>query len=239
MLCTFVLVCVAIAVANIRRSGTGRRFLAVRANERAAAAAGVSVMRTKLLAFAIASAIAGIAGVLTGYQARQVSSANWVFLASLTVLAFAYLGGVTAISGAIVGGLLAPNGVVTIWANTHLHDAIDADLTYILGGVALIVTAILNPSGIAPTFQPMVQRLGRFVRSADLRAWTAAVRHVGPGAVLAGTPVSVLMWTKAEEWRNWFLVLVPALALAIRSVAIRLAGSRVLGSATHRIGRMR
>ena len=43
-----------LVVANIRRTGTGRRFLAVRANERAAAAAGINVARTKLLAFGIA-----------------------------------------------------------------------------------------------------------------------------------------------------------------------------------------
>lgn len=225
--CLLVLVCVAVAVANIRRSGTGRRFLAVRANERAAAAAGVSVLRTKLLAFAIASAIAGIAGVMTGYQARLVSSANWVFLSSLMVLAFAYLGGVTSINGAIVGGMLFPNGVVTIWANTHLHDAISADLTYILGGVALIGTAILNPSGIAPRFQPMVQRLGRFVRTAGVGDWGTAVRNAAPGAVLAGLPVIVLLWTKAEEWRNWFLLLVPASALVIRSVVAGVVGSRL------------
>jgi branched-chain amino acid transport system permease protein len=227
--CILVLVVIAIGVANIRRSGTGRRFLAVRSNERAAAAAGISIVRTKMLAFAIASAIAGIAGVLAGYQARQVSSANWVFLFSLTVLAFAYLGGVTSINGAIVGGMLFPNGVVTIWANRHLDNAIDADLTYLLGGLALIVTAILNPMGIAPKFQPVFQRFGRFIRNAGIHDWTNAVRRVAPGAVLASTPVIALLWTKAEEWRNWFLLLVPALSLVIRSTVTKLA-SRITGS---------
>ncbi len=222
--CTLVLILVALAVANIRRSGTGRRFLAVRANERAAAAAGISIMRTKMLAFAIASAIAGLAGVLTGYQARQVSSANWVFFFSLTVLAFGYLGGVTSINGAIVGGLLFPNGVVTIWANTHLKDAIDAELTYILGGVALIVTAALNPQGIAPRFQPVVRRLGSFIRSAGVHDWINAMRRVAPRTILAAIPVIALLWNKAEEWRNWFLLLVPVVSLAIGSIGEKLAG---------------
>ena len=61
----------AFGVANLRRNGTGRRFLAVRANERAAAAAGVNVSRTKLLAFAIAAGIAGIGGVMLGVQAER------------------------------------------------------------------------------------------------------------------------------------------------------------------------
>jgi hypothetical protein len=162
-----------------------------------------------------------------------VSSANWVFFFSLTVLAFAYLGGVTSISGAIVGGMLFPNGLVTIWANTHLDKAIDADLTYILGGLAMIVTAILNPMGIAPKFQPAVQRLGTFIRTASILDWTDALRRVGPGAVLAAVPVILLLWTKAEEWRNWFLLLVPALSLAIRSIVAKLAGVRLVASKAH------
>ena len=53
--------------ANLRRSPTGGRFLAVRANERAAAAAGVNVAATKLLAFGLSAFIAGIGGALLGY----------------------------------------------------------------------------------------------------------------------------------------------------------------------------
>ena len=46
-------VLLALVVVNVRRSGTGRRFLTVRGNERAAAAAGVSVPGTKMLAFGL------------------------------------------------------------------------------------------------------------------------------------------------------------------------------------------
>ena len=87
-----VLALCAIAVANMRRSGVGRRFLAVRANERAAAAAGINVTRTKLLAFGISAALAGIGGVMLGFKQVEVSSANFNYGASLSVLAFAYLG---------------------------------------------------------------------------------------------------------------------------------------------------
>ena len=52
-------------VVNLRRSATGRRFLAVRGNERAAAAAGVNVAGTKLLAFGLSAFIAGIGGALS------------------------------------------------------------------------------------------------------------------------------------------------------------------------------
>ena len=66
------LVVLMLLVTNLRSSDTGRRFLAVRANERAAAATGINVARTKLLGFAVSSAIAGISGVLLGLQAHPV-----------------------------------------------------------------------------------------------------------------------------------------------------------------------
>lgn len=219
-----VLIGLAVLVANIRRSGTGRRFLAVRANERAAAAAGVNVMRTKLLAFAIASAIAGISGVMFGYQARQISSANWVFFLSLSVLAFAYLGGITSINGAMIGGIIFANGLITAWANHHFHNAISVDLTSIIGGAALVFTAIHNPGGIAPRLQPGFQYLGNWLLRARGKEWLKAIRAVGPGAAVAAIPVALLLWNKAEEWRNWFLLLVPLSGIFFRGISKDLFG---------------
>ena len=57
-----VVVALGLLVANLRRSGLGRRMLAVRSNERAAAAAGINVRNTKFAAYAISSFIAGIGG---------------------------------------------------------------------------------------------------------------------------------------------------------------------------------
>ena len=58
-------------VARLRRSGLGQRMLAVRSNERAAAAAGVSVRNTKFAAFGISSFIAGVGGVLYAYASAR------------------------------------------------------------------------------------------------------------------------------------------------------------------------
>ena len=106
-----VLTLAAVAVANLRRSSTGRRFLAVRANERAAAAVGIDVARTKLLAFGISAALAGLAGCMMSFQAMSISEANWVVLAGMSVLAFAYLGGISSVNGAIVGGMMSTAAV--------------------------------------------------------------------------------------------------------------------------------
>ena len=62
-------------VANLRRSSLGQQMLAVRSNERAAAAAGVNVRNVKLAAFGISSFIAGISGALYGYNFSSVTVA--------------------------------------------------------------------------------------------------------------------------------------------------------------------
>jgi ABC-type branched-subunit amino acid transport system permease subunit len=137
----------ALLVANLRRSPTGRRTLSVRSNERAASAVGVNVASTKLLAFAISAFIAGIAGTLIGYRFGGVSDASFGVVASLTALAVAYLGGITSVSGAVTSGIVATAGVA-FFATSRLFDSFGTWEVFI-GGVLLILTAILNPEGIA------------------------------------------------------------------------------------------
>ena len=108
-------VIVLVAVRRRRRQpapiGIGRRFLSVRANERAAAAAGINVARTKLLAFGIERGDRRRRWRDARLQAgRRVVGQLRRTSASLVVLAFAYLGGITSINGAIVGGLLRRRG---------------------------------------------------------------------------------------------------------------------------------
>jgi branched-chain amino acid transport system permease protein len=187
--CYVVLATCAVMVANLRRSPTGRRFLAVRANERAAAAVGVAVPRTKLLAFAIASGIAGIGGVMLGFRQNDVSSAGFVYQASRASLAFAYLGGITSINGAVVGGLLAPAALVTVATGYVLVDTDISRYTAVIGGAGMVVMAIANPSGIAMSLQPPLQRAGRRLRDLGRRLLppgTPAQEHVPPADDAAG-----------------------------------------------------
>ncbi len=144
----------ALMVANIRRSGTGRRMLAVRSNERAASALGINTTAVKLLVFTVSAFIAGIAGTLTAYRFGSVSEASYGAIASLTVLAFAYLGGITSVSGAVTAGLVAASGVAFYLSST-IFDAFGAWETFI-GGILLIFTAIQNPEGISGAIRSQV-----------------------------------------------------------------------------------
>ena len=104
----FVVVVVALClfVANLRRSNLGQRMLAVRSNERAAAAAGISVRNVKFVAFALSSFIAGTAGWMYAYNFGSVNAARFGILIALAFVAFAYIGGITMVSGAVIGGLV-------------------------------------------------------------------------------------------------------------------------------------
>lgn len=137
----------ALLVANIRRSGTGRRILAIRSNERAASAIGINVARGKVLVFAISSFIAGIGGCLIAYRFGSVSDVSYGTVASLTALAVAYLGGITSVSGAVTAGITASSGVAFYGTSRAIGSL--GTWEVLIGGVLLIFTAIQNPEGIA------------------------------------------------------------------------------------------
>jgi branched-chain amino acid transport system permease protein len=144
-----VVVALCLLVSQLRRSVLGQQMLAVRANERAAAAAGINVARVKVIAYAISSFIAGTAGWMYSYNFGSVSATRFGFLTALGFVAFAYIGGITMVSGAVVGGLVVTEGLFPHFIEEKLH--ISGNWTLLVGGVILIITLMQNPDGIAGT----------------------------------------------------------------------------------------
>jgi branched-chain amino acid transport system permease protein len=134
-------------VANLRRSNLGQRMLAVRSNERAAAAAGINVRNVKLAAFGISSFIAGIAGALYGYNFSSVTVTRFSALTALSLIAFAYVGGVTMVSGALFAGLISVEALFPYALEKWF--GIAGNWALLFAGLALIVTLIQNPDGVA------------------------------------------------------------------------------------------
>jgi branched-chain amino acid transport system permease protein len=93
-------------VANLRDSKTGRAFLAVRGSEVAAASLGISVVRTKLTAFAVSGAMAGMAGCLLVVRDGVVTPDAFKVEVSLFFLAIAVVGGLSSLGGAVAASLL-------------------------------------------------------------------------------------------------------------------------------------
>src|SRR5690606_30764234 len=79
-------VLLALLVANLRRSPTGRRLIAVRTNERAAASLGISVFGVKLYAFAVSAGLAAAAGILVGFRGQVVNYGEFNVFTSINSL---------------------------------------------------------------------------------------------------------------------------------------------------------
>lgn len=155
----------AAGVAILRRTRLGGQMLAVRGDEQAAAAVGISVTRVKVSALVISSGLAGTAGVLLAYSRGSISAGSFTTLLSVVIVAYAYLGGITTVTGAFIAGILVPGGLAS-WLFLSLGQHVSwmtwlSKDELLVGGVALIVTAIANPEGIAGALSGVRDRLLR------------------------------------------------------------------------------
>jgi len=153
-----VLTIASLVVANLRRNRTGLRWLAVRANERAAAAAGIDVARAKVGSFAVASALAGLAGVFLAYATSTLSTTSFLVVGALVALALTYLAGISSIAGALLAGLLAQAGLLTTVLDERT-DGAAGSYVFAISGLALIVTAITAPEGLTGLFRGQLARV--------------------------------------------------------------------------------
>jgi sulfate-transporting ATPase len=141
-----VFVLLALLVANLRRSRTGRRLIAVRTNERAAASLGISVFGVKLYAFAVSSALAATAGILVGFRGQIITYTDFNVFSSINSLGNAVIGGLGYVLGAVFGAPNAIGGIGTRiiqdWLNLNGWDLI-------IGSLILFVILIVYQNGVA------------------------------------------------------------------------------------------
>jgi ABC-type branched-subunit amino acid transport system ATPase component/branched-subunit amino acid ABC-type transport system permease component len=95
-----------LGIRNLRRSATGRSMMAVRASKPAAAAVGLSPMRSKLMVFAISAAIAGLGGVLLATLNQSVTNRSTPAEVGMTWLAVVVLFGIRRPGAAILAGMM-------------------------------------------------------------------------------------------------------------------------------------
>jgi len=140
------LILATLLVGNIRRGRSGRRLIAVRTNERAAAALGISVPGAKLYAFGVAAAIAGLGGILFAFRTPSINFAEFTSFNSITMVAYAMIGGIGYLFGPVIGATLAPGAF-----SERLLNSIDSGIgKYIplIGGVSLVVLVLVNQNGV-------------------------------------------------------------------------------------------
>ena len=152
-----VFVVLAIGIANLRRGRTGRRLLAIRANERAAAALGVNVLGSKIAAFSYAAMIAGLGGILTTLYFPSALFSGYDAMTSITLMSNAVIGGVGFLLGPLVGGAGQNGGLGYQLLDTISSSAV-TDLSLVFGALTLIVL-IQAPDGLVPLQARDLKRL--------------------------------------------------------------------------------
>ncbi len=190
-------------VLSIRNSRFGRAWIAIREDETAAAASGVNLVRTKLLAFAMGASLGGVAGVFYASHLTTVTYDQFDFSISIYVLVMVVLGGMGSIPGVIAGAVVvyfvnsyvlgflndSVHGMGIVSAtNSPLHFLYNFDFTQIrnlLYGLALILMMILRPEGLIPS-----ARRRRELHSFEPLAGEGAVESLDapPGLDVAGNP---------------------------------------------------
>jgi branched-chain amino acid transport system permease protein len=174
VLMVLLIIGVVILINNLQHSRLGRAWMAVRENESAAAACGVNTVSIKLLAFSIGAATSGFAGAFYGAKLSYVSSENFGFDVSVTVLAMVVLGGMGNIPGAMIGSIVLyfilfqflPNApaqleqlATSVGLDSLNHATADwpglgeevGRMKYVVFGLVLVGIMLLRPQGLLPS----------------------------------------------------------------------------------------
>lgn len=151
----FVALIATLAARNLFRTRIGRSFIAVREKDYAAQVLGINVVSTKLIAFGIGAAYAGIAGALLAAFLRIVNPDQFTLVSSVFFLAAVVVGGRGSILGSILGALfmtLMPEFLREIIALVSIEGAdlasLLSPLREIIFGSLIVLFLIFEPRGL-------------------------------------------------------------------------------------------
>jgi branched-chain amino acid transport system permease protein len=155
---------VVVAMRRLEQSRLGRAWVAVREDELAAAAMGISATRVKLSAFAMSSAVAALAGCLYAASLSTTADPNaYDFNRSIMVLCAVILGGLGSIPGTLLGVaiLVGFDTVLAPWADAWIQEMnvnpTGSSLLSFSGwrlaifGLALVLVMRYRPEGLVPS----------------------------------------------------------------------------------------
>ena len=138
----FSIVATTFVVYRLSNSRTGRAWRAVRADEDVAQAMGINLVQTKLLAFGVSSAFAGLGGAVFGASVQGIFPDSFTLLISINVLSLIIIGGMGSITGVILGAVL-------LRGMPELLRELD-NYRLLAFGVILITVMLIKPDGLLP-----------------------------------------------------------------------------------------
>ncbi|MBI4609532.1 MAG: branched-chain amino acid ABC transporter permease [Candidatus Rokubacteria bacterium] len=148
-----------VAAQNLVRSRVGRAFIAIRDRDVAAEIIGVDVFKYKLLAFAVSSFYAGVAGALWTYYLKIANYEHFILSTSISYLAMVIIGGLGSVLGSVFGATfitLLPivlvyvvEGIASLFGFTYFAIAdFLANLRLIIFGGLIILFLAIEPEGL-------------------------------------------------------------------------------------------
>lgn len=126
----------------------GRAWRAMKADEDVAEAMGVHLVKTKLLAFGISSAFAGLGGAIFAAQLRGIFPDSFTILVSINVLSLIIIGGLGSVKGVFFGAL------ILVGLPEALRELQDYRL--LAFGVLLVTVMLMKPEGLLPPKPPQL-----------------------------------------------------------------------------------
>ena len=135
-------VIVAFVALRLKDSRIGRAWMALREDEDVAQAMGIDMVWTKLMAFAIGAAFAGVSGAIFASKLSAIYPHSFKLDISINVLALLIIGGMGSIPGVIVGAL-ALVGLPELLREFE-------DYRLLIYGATLVTMMQLRPEGLLP-----------------------------------------------------------------------------------------
>jgi ABC-type branched-subunit amino acid transport system ATPase component/ABC-type branched-subunit amino acid transport system permease subunit len=227
--CLAVFVLVVLVVSRVRASGLGRSLLAVRDNELAAAAMGLSPTRVKLFAFALSGGVAGLGGgVLVGLLV-QFSEDSFLATDSLSMVAIAVVGGLASITGTILGSLFVI-GLPALFPD-------NAEIGLLTSGAGLLVLLLYFPGGLVQLLFDLRDAIfGALARRRPQPA-SASAPDPAASAVPAVPAVAVVSAARSELRARPAVAETVTVALGIAHVSVRFGARRVVDAVDLEVGR--
>jgi branched-chain amino acid transport system permease protein len=115
LLANVVFVAVAMLVVAVRRSGFGRRLLAIRDSEAACATFGLNLVGTRLAVFTLSAGIAGLGGAVYATQLNSINPTRFDVVVGLPIFMLVVVGGAGLVGGALFAGA-SLNGLLPLVA---------------------------------------------------------------------------------------------------------------------------
>lgn len=128
---------------RLQGSRLGRAWLAIREDEDVAEALGINLIQTKLLAYMLGAAFAGLGGAIFTVLVGSIFASSMQLIVSINVVAIIIVGGMGSIPGVIVGA------IVLIGLPELLREV--SEFRYLLYGIALIMMMLAKPEGLWPS----------------------------------------------------------------------------------------